>query len=157
MQIEELGKEHFGALYDVVLRNEPFAPQLIQTRLHYDAAMQGVEGFVLLDADRLVGAVTFNKLIPLTDICLHAVIEKQYRLRWMTREIARRIAHYAFEELQLPRMSSYGIRDVTPQAEQALIKYGFRCEGVRERAILMPDGYHDIVMYGLLKERCRWL
>jgi RimJ/RimL family protein N-acetyltransferase len=38
-----------------------------------------------------------------------------------------------------------------------LIKAGFRVEGIIEDALFYPDGFHDIVLYGMLRRRCRWL
>lgn len=157
IRTETLNRDHYQELYEVVLRNEPFAPQLLPTIGHFQAIIGSIEGFVLRDGPTLIGAVTFTGLQPLIDVCLNIVIDEGCRKRWATKDVCRRAARFAFVDLALPRMSSYGIKDVTPSAETCLVDYGFRVEGVKERGAWLPDGFHDLILYGLLKERCRWL
>lgn len=156
MEMKRLTSADFPELYEVVLRNEPFASELTPTMSHFQTIMQDVEGFCLRDRGKLAGAITFNYLVPLVDVFIHAVIDLPCRKYWANRTIGRKIGEYAFGELSLPRISSYGISDVTPEAMKFLLRLGFKQEGLRRRAARFPDGYHDVILFGVLKEEWRW-
>ncbi len=157
IRLEKLRKDHWPALYEIVLGCEPFAKELVPTFSHFKAAIAGQEGFALLDEDTLAGAATFSNFFPLIDICLNVAIDPQYRSRWASRGLLRRLCEYVFMDLDLPRMSSYAVKDVTPHVARVLFRAGFQIEGVKKNAARFPDGHHDLLLFGMLREDCRWL
>jgi len=152
-----LTRKHIPDIYRVVLRNEPFAREVVPTLMHFRAAANQFEGFALYDGNRAIGWATFSNLTPLVDAIFSATVDREYRGRWVNRRAFRQIFTFPFVDLGLPRISSYTISGVTSYLDSGLTKTGFRVEGTRRRAVLLPDGYHDVTLYGMLKEECRWL
>lgn len=144
-------------LYEVAKAEEPFAAEMAPTLAHFRAGMGGLEGFALLDGDAVVGAVTFTAHVPLVDVLIHAVVSRRVKARWLTREILGVVFRHIFEELELPRVSAYALPGLTADAEWLLIRMGFHVEGVKACAALMPDGYHDVVLFGMLRSQCPWI
>ena len=157
IRLEKLQREHWPELYEIVLRNEPFAGDLVPTFSHFKAALAGYEGFAMFDGETLAGAITFSNFVPLVDICLNVVVDARVRSRWATRSVLGGFCKYVFVDLDLPRMSSYAVQELTPEAANALCKGGFKIEGVKRRAARFPDGYHDLLIFGMLREECRWI
>ena len=157
MQVKPLGSDEYPDLYSIILDTEPFATDSMPTFSHFKAAMAKVEGFALYDEGQMIGAATFNNLMPLVDVFLGFSIARDYWGRWASRDVLRTLGQFAFKDLSLPRISSITIKGLAPQSDAALVKAGFRIEGVKENAACLPDGYHDVVLYGILRERCRWI
>src|SRR5574343_10914 len=149
------------AFYEVAKAEEPFAEQLAPTLAHFRATVAGaggLEGFALVDEhERVVGGVTLTAHVPLVDVLIHAVVSKRARGRWRTREVLGTVFGHLFGALELPRVSAYAIPGLNAESEWLLLKMGFRLEGVKECAALLPDGYHDVLLFGMLQGRCPWL
>lgn len=111
----------------------------------------------MFDGDTLAGAATFSNFVPFMDICLHVAVDRQYRGLWASRGVLRTLCEYAFVGLDLPRVSSYAVQELTPHAAHALQRVGFNLEGVKRHAARYPDGYHDLMIFGMLREECRWI
>jgi RimJ/RimL family protein N-acetyltransferase len=156
IEMVPLEKQHYAGLYEIALRTEPFAADFMPTVFHFNSLMKEGEGWALKDGENLIGAITLSGLIPLLDVFIHVFVEKQYHGKWMSRKIGKIVGRHVFNNLSLPRMSSFAVKDVTPEAEIFLVELGFRLEGIKEKAAKMPDGYHDLILYGVLKERWRW-
>ena len=152
-----LTDEHLPGFYAVAKAEEPFAEDMAPTLAHFRAGMGALEGFALLDGETVVGGITFTSHVPLVDVLIHAVVSKRLKGRWLTREILGTVFGYCFTDLELPRVSAYALPGLTADAEWLLLKMGFRLEGVKECAALLPDGYHDVLLFGMLKGRCPWL
>ena len=161
VQLETLRPDHLDDLYKICRENEPFFDFLSPTIMHFKMAMEMVEGFAAIDSETgtVCGAVTFSEHRPLQDVLLHVTIDRKYWGQWMkTRAIIRKIGEFAYNELNLPRMSGMSIKGVTPPiVDRTLTGIGFRVEGIREKVMLLPDGLHDVVLYGMLRERCKWI
>ena len=146
--------------YEVAKAEEPFAAEMAPTLAHFRASIAGaggLDGFALLDGGRVVGGVTLTGLVPLVDVLLHAVASKRVKGRWLNREILGGVFGYLFTDLELPRVSAYALPGLTPDAEWLLVKLGFHVEGVKACAALLPDGYHDVMLFGMLKSQCPWI
>jgi RimJ/RimL family protein N-acetyltransferase len=160
LTIARLTDEHLPGFYEVAKAEEPFAAEMAPTLAHFRATIQGaggLDGFALMNGDELVGGVTFTAHVPLVDVLIHAVVSKRVRGRWLTREILGTVFGYCFTDLELPRVSAYALPGLNAESEWLLLKMGFRLEGVKECAALLPDGYHDVCLFGMLKGRCPWL
>lgn len=84
--------------------------------------------------------------------CLMSVASSGSRL-WLTREFRFRSFAYPFLQLGLPRVTSKA--DEGNEASVKLtLHMGFKIEGRLRKAA--PDGRDDIV-FGMLKEECRWI
>jgi RimJ/RimL family protein N-acetyltransferase len=149
------------AFYEVAKAEEPFAAEMAPTLFHFRATVQGaggLDGFALVDGEEtVVGGVTLTGLVPLVDVLIHAVVSKRVRARWLTREVLSVVFGYLFTDLELPRVSAYALPGLTPDAEWLLLKLGFHVEGVKACAALLPDGYHDVMLFGMLKGQCPWI
>jgi RimJ/RimL family protein N-acetyltransferase len=155
-----LTDELLPAFYAVAKAEEPFAAEMAPTLAHFRATMAGaggLEGFALLDGETVVGGITFTAHVPLVDVLIHAVVSKRVKARWLNREILGVVFRHVFEDLELPRVSAYALPGLNAESEWLLMKMGFRLEGVKECAALLPDGYHDVCLFGMLKGRCPWL
>jgi ribosomal-protein-alanine N-acetyltransferase len=76
------------------------------------------------------------------------------REHWGTgvnRESKALILHLGFRALRLNRIGAYSNVDHA-RSQRALERLGFRREGVLRRWHRHPDGFHDVVVYGLLAE-----
>jgi RimJ/RimL family protein N-acetyltransferase len=149
------------AFYAVAKAEEPFAAQMAPTLAHFRATIAGaggLEGFALLTGDdEVVGGVTFTAHVPLVDVLIHAAVSKRVRGRWLTREVLGIVFGYCFTDLELPRVSAYSIPGLHAESEWVLTKMGFRLEGVKQCASLLPDGYHDVWLFGMLRASCPWI
>ena len=146
------------ALYVVEHEAEPKAAASVPTLAHFRAALAGLEGWTGRDGDEVIGSVTFSHLVPLTDVTIHAVVAPSYWRRWMSKSILKLVGEKVFGTLALPRMSGYAIVGVNDHlVKPALLHLGFELEGVRRSACRMADGYHDVLMFGVLKEQYRWV
>ena len=158
--VERLTDAHLPAFYEVAKAEEPFAAEMAPTLAHFRASLSqvgGLDGFALLDGEALIGGVTFTAHVPLVDVLIHAVVSRKARGRWLTREVLGAVFGYCFTDLELPRVSAYALPGLTAEAEWLLLKMGFRLEGVKEAAALLPDGYHDVLLFGMLRSRCPWI
>lgn len=119
--------------------------------------MRQREGFVVLDGDRVIGAVTFSDFIPGADITIHCDIDPSYQRRWVTRNICREVFSWVYNDLGLPRCSTFTFPGKTDIAERFVIALGFKMEGLKQKAALLSDGLSDVKLLGMLKEDCKWI
>ncbi len=66
-------------------------------------------------------------------------------------EAVRLVLHEAFGALGLHRVELH-VFDFNRRAIRSYEKAGFVREGVRRKALVRPDGYHDIIVMGVLRE-----
>ena len=98
----------------------------------------------------LIAGVVYNMFTG-SSICMHvAAIPGK---RWMTREFLWRAFAYPFIQLGCNRVT--GLVRVDNFAAQRFDEHlGFKREGLMRRAC--TDGT-DMILYGMLREECRWL
>lgn len=155
MWIDTLKPEHHEALYEVSKKSAPARP--FQSFVEFEAWMEGGEGFVVVRNDGiLAGCVYFTRYVPMVDILIHAFVDQEFRGRWITRGMVKKILDYPFESLFLPRVSAYyipdaGIFDTRP----LLAGLGFKHEGTIRKGMRINGAYYDVMLYGLLKDQRR--
>ena len=98
---------------------------------------------------QIVAGVVYQNFIK---TCIDVHIAAVGR-RWATREFLGECCRYPFEQLGCRRMTGL-VPGKNARGADFDEKFGFKWEG-RIRHIL-PDG-DDIIMYGMLREECRWL
>jgi RimJ/RimL family protein N-acetyltransferase len=103
-------------------------------------------GFV--DRDTLVAGVVFHNFRALN---VEASIATESP-RWCNRGVLHAIFHYPFVQAGCSRVTA--TTEATNQPVRAfLCRLGFQQEGVLRQ--FLPSG--DMVVYGLLRDECRWL
>jgi len=95
-----------------------------------------------------VGGVVFHNYRGF-DIHLSAAFERG----WATPTTIRDIAAYPFTQLSVKRVTAITGKK-NKRARRALGALGFELEGVAKRGL---DGFEDAMIYGLLRERCKWV
>lgn len=107
---------------------------------------------------RAIGVVVGNKLVAVCiyhhfrghDIEMSIIAESAH---WAMPSAMRFLFRYPFTQLGLPRVTALIARKNSPA--RRLVDYlGFKLEGTCRRAW---DGKQDCMVYGMLREECRWL
>lgn len=154
--LKPLHPEDFDALCPVVMAEEWFKGEVTEEQVKGELANRA--GWTVWDSERLIGAITLTGIIPNLSAIIHAVIDAEYHGRWATRQVLRHIFGFLFVDLKLRRISGYSIPWKTFDAGNMLTKLGFRVEGIIECGGMNSKGeYYDVVLYGMLAERCPWL
>lgn len=104
-------------------------------------------GFVNND-DRLVGALGMIMLNAF-DGSLSIFMDRPC----FTASILRELYNKVFIDMNLVRLTCH-VSKRNRKARLFVEHMGFRMEGVKRRGF---DGVHDAVVYGMLKNECRWL
>lgn len=158
LAIRPLHRDDIPAWYSLAWENEPWVRDMIPTLAHFRSIVGGREGFVVENGTGPVAVVHFTDLIPVLDVMIHTVSDASMRGKWCSRALLREVFGYVFETLALERVSAYRVTGAA-QAEVGtfLESLGFKPEGVKRHACLLSDGYHDVALYGMLKEECQWL
>lgn len=97
----------------------------------------------------LCAAVVFN-LYSGADIAMHVAAVPGRR--WLNREYMRACLGYPFLQLQVRRISGF-VPARNAEARKFDEHLGFKVEGVMRNAL--PDD--DVIVYGMLREECRFL
>lgn len=72
--------------------------------------------------------------------------------RWATRSILKAAFGYPFVQLPCVRLTAYTGKNM-PHVRQFLERLGFQQEGIVRRGFADDDA----VIYGMLKEECKWI
>lgn len=85
------------------------------------------------------------------DIALHVAVKPGSN--WASRRFMKVVFGYIFEQLGCTRLTG-SISSNNEVAKHLAVRLGGKLEGTLRRA--NPDG-SDILLYGMLKEECRWI
>jgi RimJ/RimL family protein N-acetyltransferase len=107
-------------------------------------------GIGLEENGELIAGVVFN-LYTGPSICMHVAAEPGKR--WLTKDFLFRCFAYPFLQLQCNRITGL-VRVDNLVAQKFDEQLGFKREGILRKAA--TDGT-DFILYGMLKEECRWL
>jgi len=99
---------------------------------------------------KLIAGVVFNWYTG-ASICMHVAAEPGKR--WLTRDFLFRVFAYPFLQLECNRVTGL-VRTDNLTAQRFDEQLGFVREGVIRKGA--TDGT-DFILYGMLKEECRWL
>lgn len=156
-ELVQINPDHYEDLYRIHLENMPMAKDMENLKVIFQAQMAEADGFAIVNDGNVIGSVMFTNYVPKLDIIIHMVVDRKFKGRWISRSILRKLSEYVYIDLGLPRMSGFAISGKTISSQILLEKTGFKLEGVKRMACLMPDGYHDLYLYGMLRDECRWL
>lgn len=121
--------------------------QWVKERIPYVQSFDNSVAFGVLDNGEIVGGVVFNNYRGF-DIHMSAALDAP-----LTRQSLRTLCGYAFGQLEVRRVTSITGKK-NRKARRALRIIGFTEEGTCKRAL---DGENDAVVYGLLREHCKWI
>lgn len=119
-------------------------------RIHANMSTSTCSAIGLEEDGQLVAAVAFDQWYP-PSVSGH--IASDGSRRWLNREFLHAMFDYPFRQLGCTRITA-PIADGNADAVRFVTKLGFHPEGRLRKA--MPDG-SDRLIYGLLKEDCKWL
>lgn len=83
-------------------------------------------------------------------ICMHVAASKQ---GWLNRTFLRMVFGYPFIQLGCTRVTGL-VRSDNPRAQHFDERLGFVREGVIRKG---DDDGMDLILYGMLKDECRWI
>lgn len=155
VKIIELQPDHINSLYDVCLEAEGNGAGM--TLLAFISMMNQREGWAIFNNDKLIGSITLSDFVPKLDIILHCSILKEYHGRWLNRKILNTVYGRIFNELELPKVSSYSISGVTDKAEKLLKAMGFEQDGKLRKGAMVSGEYYPLKIFTMLREECRWI
>lgn len=97
---------------------------------------------------RTMGVVVYDGFTPY-DCNMHIAIEDR---RCVTRRVVRKAFAYPFEQLGLARVTAL-VGATNARSQRFVTDLGFVCEGAKSAGL----GDEDELIYGMTRERCRWL
>lgn len=133
---------------DIVI-NDPRAPEWVREMIPKVTCWMGEpKSLAAVDGEEIMGAVVYDAFTPY-ECCIHVRLDKPgCKDPW----ILRQVFGYPFEQLGLQRLT--GLVASSNLGGQILCQeLGFQLEGVKVRAL----GDEDEMIYGLTKDKCRWL
>ena len=103
----------------------------------------------LLKDNKLVAGLIYTDYVG-TSIDIH--IGAHPNKRWMTKELLIMIFHYPFIQLGVQRITAK-IASKNKDARNLAERWGFTQEGAMREAIKDDD----LIIYGMLKNECKWI
>ena len=145
--------------YMRLLDDDPVRPQSEATFGSFGDATRNDDFYFhlrTLEGDQLIGfVVLFNlKWRNQTAELAIGIGEQAYRGKGYGHDALNLILNYAFAELCLRRVS-LTVLDYNARAIRAYERVGFQREGAHRQAVNRNAQYHDLLLYGILREE--WL
>lgn len=152
MTLTQLSPTHLPALYDICNTTDPWAERSIK---EHNEFFSSCGGWVIKHKDKVVGYIVLMNHRPYMDIAVHCSVLPEYHGKWMTKSIYKHVFNHIFEELKVPRCSSWRIGELSNKT--FLDRLGFKAEGTIRKGFITSDGiWHDVYLYGMLPEERRW-
>lgn len=156
MWLDTLNEKHYRAAYDMAMANEPYSSDLSFEQ--FTGMMKKREGYVVVAPDgNLVGCVSFSDYIPEVNAIIHCVVDKKYQKRWVTKKMLKTVWGYVFDTLHLPRISGFCVKGLSENAGKFLVRLGFKEEGIIRKGFKSGNELYDLMLFGMLKEECKWV
>jgi RimJ/RimL family protein N-acetyltransferase len=150
-----LNPSHYPVLYEIAKAHDPSCRA--ESLDHYINIMEHQDGWVVANGDEIIGCISFSDYKPDLDVIAHCFMHSDWHGRWITEEILKTYFGYAFNELNVRRVSTFSIVGRTDKAAMFIMSLGFRMEGVVRKVALYGGEYHDVAIFGMLREECRWV
>lgn len=128
-----------------------FIVQWVNERMpHKDIGFNNPVGVGFIKDNVLVGGVVYDNYLPqLKSICASIALDKPI----LNKTILKQLFSYPFETLGVNRINC-NIESNNTASIKLCSRLGFGHEGTMRKA--SPDG-RDILIFGMLKEECKWL
>lgn len=150
-----LNHTHFKGIFDLHRRFDPTCE--ILSLDHFVVYLYKIEGWVVLDGEKVVAAVYVDQYLPRCNIILHCVSDPEYRTKWVNRRLLKDVFNFTYNTLGLERVSGYVVSGMTDDVGKSLVHLGFTKEGTNRKAAFIKGEHRDVEIYGMLKEECRWI
>jgi diamine N-acetyltransferase len=103
---------------------------------------------------QFIGNVYLLNIHPINRTAEFSIVisDKRYWSQGIGAEVARRVLHHAFQDLNLNRVYLYVLNN-NDRAIRLYEKIGFRREGRMEEAVYKNGAYHDLLLMAVLKRQ----
>jgi len=152
--LKELNSSHYNNLFDIIQRAEPLANL---SELEFKGILLDREGWIVLDDELIIGAITLSDYAPDLNIIIHIFIDPAYQGVWYNDDLSKLVFNYVFNVLSLPKCSGNSIIGVTEKGKVFLNALGFKKEAHLRKAVIVNGELRDFELYGMLKEECRFI
>lgn len=132
----------------LVLGEDEFFADWVASRLDIPIETKICTAVGIMDGHHIMGGVVYSHFYGHDIQMTIATTDK----RWATRATLRTLFKYPFDQLKVERVTATTAKS-NKKARKMLEKLGFKLEGVLRKGY---DGKRDAVVYGMLKEECRW-
>ena len=109
---------------------------------------EGFKSLAAVENGELVGAVVYDAFTPY-ECCIHVRLDKP---GCKTPQVLREVFSYPFEQLKLRRLTGL-VGSNNEKGRKLCIWLGFHLEGCKKDAL----GDENEMVYGMVREDCRWL
>lgn len=133
---------------EVISDVKQFGPW-VSEKIGLGRVYENAAGYGFLVDGQLAGGVLFSDFTG-RDIHVHIAIEDA---RWCSRKYLKFIAEYAFVHCGVSRVSALTAQS-NPKAAKVMAAWGSKQEGLLRKYFSDDD---DAIVWGLLKEECRFL
>ena len=140
-------------LGNLVLHEDQFVADYVQGKLGC-IAFTNFTAIGVRYQDAFVGGVVYFNYYVVNEVPVS--IEASFAFEhpgWCRRGVLRALFAYPFNQLGVARFDACTARK-NKRSRKVLKGLGFREEGVRHKRY---DGVDDLVMYGMLRDNCRWI
>lgn len=151
MNLIKLHKDHFRTLYDVSLITDTWSKKTFEEfATQFSASM----GWSVVHKGDIIGYIVLMNHNPYMDVHIHCSVLPEYQSKWMTKGIYKQVFNYIFEELWLPRCTSWIIKGYSNPT--FLSRLGFKKEGTMRNGYIIGEKWCDVDYYGMLPDERRW-
>lgn len=151
MILTKLSPIHYKDLFEVTKVTDSWAKRTYE---EFCTEFSQYGGWVVIDKDTAIGYIILSGHIPYFDVAVHCSVLPKYHSKWVTRKIYKTVFNHIFNELKLPRCSSWSFDGYSNPT--FLERLGFKKEGVRRSGYIIKDEWVDVQMYGMLPNERRW-
>lgn len=151
----KIDNSHFRGIFDLHRKFDPTCEVLSLD--HFVVYFYKIEGWVVLDGERVVAVVYFDGYVPNCTILLHCVSDPEYKTRWVNRRLLHEVFDFTYGTLGLQRVSGYSVQGLTDGVGKSLVHLGFTSEGVQRKAAFIKGTHWNLELFGMLREECRWI
>jgi len=151
MTLQQLTANHYPTLYDICNITDSWIRRSIK---EHNDFFSSCSGWVVKHKSKVIGYIILMNHIPYMDIAVHCSVLPEFHGKWMTKKIYKTVFNYIFEELWLPRCTSWLIDGYSNPT--FLSRLGFVHEGTTRKGYIKEDRFVNVHNYGMLSEDRRW-
>ena len=151
MTLQPLSPTHYPDLYAIGNITDTWTRRTTQ---EFIDEFSSYGGWAVIHKDKVIGYIILSGHIPYFDVAVHCSVLPEYHSKWMTRTIYKTVFNHVFDELKLPRCSSWLFEGYSNPT--FLERLGFKHEGTRRNGYMVGTKLVDVQSYGMLPDERRW-